>query len=340
MEQIAVEKSVGTVLAHDLTRIVKGVSKGVAFKKGHLIAEPDIPILKDMGKNHLYVFELSGHSLHENDGAMYLAELLRGPCVEMSESAEGKVNLLSSCSGLLDINVELLKDINHHQGVVVATRHTDSIVQEGDILAGAKIIPLTIDKGILSDIEQAVDQNPSPLVQVKPFHPLKVGLITTGSEVFYGRIKDTFSDVIENKITFYGGQIVTKVLAPDEGNILNSTAEQVMNEDIDLLVFAGGMSVDPDDLTPSVISHFATEIITYGSPVLPGAMFMMAYRGDLPILGVPACGMFNKTTTLDLVLPRLFTRNRVDKDFMVSKAHGGLCLNCPECIYPRCPFGK
>jgi len=340
VEKIAVEKAVGSVLAHDLTRIVKGKSKGVAFRKGHVVGESDIPVLKDMGKNHLYVFELSDNALHENDGAVFLATLLEGPHVERAEPAEGKVSLFSSCTGLLDIDVELLKRVNGAEGVIVATRHTDSIVQKGDMLAGVKIIPLTIGKEVLSDIERSVVREGTPLVQVRPFHPLKVGLIMTGSEVFEGRIKDTFSDVIEQKIASLGGQVVKKIYAPDERDFLHDKAEMVMAEDVDLLVFAGGMSVDPDDLTPSVIAHFATDIITYGSPVLPGAMFMMAYRESLPIIGVPACGMFHKTTMLDLVLPRLFAKDRISGDFIVNKAHGGLCLNCPECLYPHCPFGK
>ncbi|MDC7222816.1 MAG: molybdopterin-binding protein [Spirochaetales bacterium] len=340
MKKIAVEEAVGTVLAHDLTRIVRGESKGPAFRKGHIVQEADLPLLRDMGKNHLFVLELGDHSLHENEGALFLAELFQGPNVELTSPAEGKVNSLSACEGRLEVNIDLLKSVNSRQGIITATRHSDSVVKKGDILGGTKIIPLTIAKDILEQVKESCASFSEPLFQVKPFLPLRVGLVVTGSEVFYGRIKDTFSDVIEEKIHFYGGQVVKKVFAPDEETALKEKGAEILQDDLDLLIFTGGMSVDPDDLTPSVISDLSTEVITYGSPVLPGAMFMMAYRDGLPLIGVPACGMFHKTTVLDLVLPRLFTKDRISRDFILSKAHGGLCLNCPECIYPHCPFGK
>jgi hypothetical protein len=339
MKKIVLEEAIGTVLAHDLTRIVRGGSKGPAFRKGHIVQESDLPLLRDMGKNHLYVLELGDHSLHENEGALFVGKLFQGAHVDLSVPAEGKVNSYSAIDGRLEINIDYLKFVNSCQGVITATRHTDSVVKKGDIIGGSKIIPLTIEKSLLEEIEKK-GAGEEPLFQVKPFVPLKVGLVVTGSEVFYGRIKDTFSDVIEEKIHSYGGEVVKKVFAPDEEDTLKEKAEEVLQENVDLLIFTGGMSVDPDDLTPSTISHLATEVITYGSPVLPGAMFMMAYKDSLPIIGVPACGMFHKTTVLDLVLPRLFTKERVTTDFILSKAHGGLCLNCPNCTYPHCPFGK
>lgn len=340
MKKIAVEDSIGTVLAHDLTRITKGVSKGIAFRKGHIILESDLPILKDMGKNHLYILELGEDSVHENNGVEILGQIFKGINVETSEPGEGKVNSKSRCRGRLEINLELLNFVNSCQGVITATRHTDSVVEPGDIIGGSKVIPLTIDRQILDDIKNKANEYKQPLFQVKKFIPLKIGVIVTGSEVFYGRIKDTFSDVIEKKISFYGGQIVKKLFAPDDMVILHQKAEELLKEDIDLLIFTGGMSVDPDDLTPSVISELSTDIVTYGSPVLPGAMFMVAYKNALPILGVPAGGMYSRITVLDLVLPRIFTQDRITKEYILGKAHGGLCLNCSECSYPNCSFGK
>lgn len=340
MKQIAVEEAIGTVLAHDLTRVVVGVSDEIAFHKGHIVQPEDIPQLKDMGKNHLFVWELGDHSLHENEGATALGQIVKGPNTRISDPGEGKVNIYSTTKGRLHINRELLKMINDHQGVITSTRHSDSVVKEGDILGGSKIIPLTICKDVIEDIEKQASLQDVPLFEVKPFLPLRVGVVVTGSEVFYGRIQDTFSLVIEQKVADFGGTVVHKTFAPDDRAILLERAEEVLAQKPDLLIFTGGMSVDPDDLTPSIIAELSTDIITYGSPVLPGAMFMMAYRGDIPVIGVPACGMYKRTTILDLVLPRLFTKERITRDFILDKAHGGLCLDCPECVYPHCPFGK
>ncbi|OIQ50903.1 putative competence-damage inducible protein [Pseudodesulfovibrio hydrargyri] len=339
MKRIAVDEMIGTVLAHDLTRVVAGESKGVAFKRGHVIEARDLPMLKDMGRNHLYALDVPGTSLHENDGALRLAESLAGDNVGLSGAREGRVDLMSGCTGLLDVNRSLLDFVNAHPEIVVATRHTDSVVRKGDTLAGAKIVPLTVEKSLLAEIEMASGIT-GPLLRVRPFLPLRVGMVVTGSEVYHGRIKDTFSPVLEKKVAAYGGRIVKKALAPDDTDALRHRVADVLREEIDLLVLTGGMSVDPDDLTPGVIASIATDIVAYGSPVLPGAMFMAAYRGELPIIGVPACGMYNKTTVLDLVLPRLFAGQRISREFLLSKAHGGLCLNCPDCTYPDCPFGK
>lgn len=340
MKKIPIEQAVGTVLAHDLTRIIEGVSKDVPFLKGHIIKESDLPILRDMGKNHLYVLDLDDNEIHENEGARILGDLFRGENVKTTDPLTGKVNTLSSCRGRLEVNVDLLNIVNSHQGVITATRHTDSVVEDGDVVGGSKIIPLTINKSILDDIKKATEEFPQPLFKVKPFLPLKVGVIVTGSEVYHGRIKDSFSDIIENKISFYGGVLVKKLYAPDEFDKLQETAKEMLLEDLDFLIFTGGMSVDPDDLTPGIISDISTDIVTYGAPVLPGAMFMMGYRDSLPIIGVPAGGIFSKITVLDLVLPRIFTKDIITKKFLISKAHGGLCLNCTGCTYPNCAFGK
>lgn len=339
MEKVKVEDAIGFILGHDMTRIVPGEFKGVAFKKGHVIQEEDIDLMKDMGKFHVFVHRLNDSQYHENDGAAVIAEKIAGPHVLLSEAAEGKVNLASGVKGKLSIDLEGLDVINEIDGVICATRHRDTVVDVGDKIAGTKIIPLVIDKDALTPIMEYTKEF-GPIITVKPFEPLKAGIVVTGSEVYYGRIQDAFAPVLEEKVKSYGGTVVGKRFAPDDEAHIQREIEELLDEGAELILVSGGMSVDPDDLTPSIIKKMATEVVTYGSPVLPGAMFMMAYKGDVPMLGVPACGMFSKTTVLDLMLPYIFTQERVTKKMIIRKAHGGLCLGCEQCTYPHCAFGK
>lgn len=339
MRKVKVEEAVGTILGHDMTRIVPGEYKGVAFKKGHIIQADDIELMKNMGKFHVYVHMMEEGMYHENEGAKMLAEAIAGPHVVLSEAAEGKVNLTSKIKGKLSIDLTGLDTVNGIEGVICATRHRDTVVEVGDIVAGAKIIPLVIDKEALLPLLEYVREN-GPIIQVNPFHRLKTGILVTGSEVYYGRIKDAFAPVLEGKITEYGGEVIAKRFAPDDEEHIIREVKCLREEGAELILISGGMSVDPDDVTPSSIRSIATEVVTYGSPVLPGAMFMVAYDGEVPLLGVPACGMFSKTTVLDLMLPYIFAKERITKKMIIRKAHGGLCLGCEVCSYPHCAFGK
>ncbi len=339
MKKINVEEAIGCILGHDMTRIVPGEFKGVAFKKGHVIQEEDIEVMKDMGKFHVFVHKMDESQYHENEGARVIAEAIAGPHVVLSEAAEGKVNLASGTKGKLSIDLEGLDVINEIDGIICATRHRDTVVDIGDKIAGTKIIPLVIDKKALTPVLEYTAHE-GAVISVKPFEPLKAGIVVTGSEVYYGRIKDAFAPVLEEKIQDYGGSVIGKRFAPDDEAHIRGEIKALLAEGAELILVSGGMSVDPDDLTPSIIRSIATEVVTYGSPVLPGAMFMMAYDGDIPILGVPACGMFSKTTVLDLMLPYIFTKERVTKKMIIRKAHGGLCLGCEQCSYPHCAFGK
>jgi len=339
MKKIEVEAAVGMVLAHDITKVIPGEFKGIAFRKGHIIEEQDVEKLKDIGKFHVFVFELSQNELHENDAAKRLGLAVSGKNIRLSEEKEGKVDLISTIHGRFTLSLEGLEAINQSEGIILATRHRDSVVNEGDVLAGAKIIPLVIQKKEIERIEAYTDQK-DKIMRVIPFSSLKVGILITGSEVFYHRIEDKFAPVLEKKVEGYGGIVVSKRFAPDDLEYINSQIIDMLNEGYECIILSGGMSVDPDDLTPTAIASVATEVITYGSPVLPGAMFMMAYHENTPIIGVPACGMFNKITVLDLILPYIFTKEKVTSKIIKSKAHGGLCLKCQVCVYPHCEFGK
>lgn len=339
MKKVRIEEAVGSVLAHDMTKIVPQEFKGVAFKKGHIIKEEDLEAFKDMGKFHVFVFELGENELHENDGATRLAKAVAGENMILTEAKEGKVDITSNIFGRFKLSVEGLEKINDGEGLILATRHRDTVVKPGDMLAGAKIIPLVIEKERIIEVENYVHEF-GKIMEVIPFRSLKVGILVTGSEVYYHRIEDRFAAVLERKVLDYNGNIIVKRFAPDELQIIEKEIQEMLEFGCELILVSGGMSVDPDDLTPTAIRNKASEVITYGSPVLPGAMFLMAYLGNVAIMGVPACGMFNKVTILDLMLPIVFSGDKVTSKIIKNKAHGGLCLKCEVCVYPHCEFGK
>jgi len=113
-----------------------------------------------------------------------------------------------------------------------------------------------------------------------------------------------------------------------------------INDGAELIVTSGGMSVDPDDVTRMAIAEAGAEDIIYGTPVLPGAMFLSGRIGHIPILGVPACGMFFKITVFDLILPRVLAGEKISRKEIAEMGHGGLCRSCKRCQYPVCNFGK
>jgi hypothetical protein len=339
MEKVRVENAVGMVLAHDLTKVVPGEFKGVAFKKGHIIRPEDMEVLKTMGKYQIHILNMGSEELHEEEAAYRLAKAAAGQGICLTEPSEGKVSLKASAQGLIKINREVLDAINEIEDIILSTRHSHTLVDQDEIVAGTKIIPLVTQKAKIEQVE-SICQECGPVVELIPLKPLKVGLVVTGSEVYYGKIKDRFAPVLKDKIQKLGGICSDILFAPDNAYMMETSIKHHLNNGVDMIMVSGGMAVDADDLTPVVIKSIATEVVSYGSPVLPGAMFMMAYREDIPIVGVPACGMFNKITVLDLLLPRIFTNEKITKKDITSLAHGGLCLTCKVCRYPVCPLGK
>ncbi|MEG0371292.1 MAG: molybdopterin-binding protein [Clostridium sp.] len=339
IKKVSVDDAIGMVLVHDMTKIVPGEFKGPAFKKGHIIREEDISELKSMGKNHIYILELDKNTIHENEASVRIANAAKGEGIELVGPSEGKVNFLSKNRGLLKINIEALERINEIEGVVLATLHTNTLVEEGKVLAGAKLIPLVCEEEKIKEVENICREFGS-VVSVKPVKDYKVGVVVTGTEVYDGIIKDKFGPLLRKKADEYGCTIVDVLYARDDEEMIRGCIDNLLARGCEIIITSGGMSVDPDDLTPSVISQVADEIVTYGSPVIPGAMFMIAYKADVPILGLPACGMFFKVTVFDIVFKRLIAGERITKKDMASLAHGGLCQSCKVCHYPICPFGN
>ena len=342
MQLIRTEDAVGHVLCHDITQIIKGVTKDAVFRKGHVVREEDIPVLLSVGKEHLYVWEKDEKMLHEDEAAQVLYEICAGENMHGSDVKEGKIELIADIDGLLKIRKENLLAVNSLGEMMIASIHGNFPVKKGDKLAGTRIIPLVIEKEKMEAARKAGGDK--PIFDVLPFNKKKVGIVTTGSEVFKGRIKDTFGPVIKAKVAEYPSEVLGQTYVDDEkAHITEAILEQIKNG-AELVICTGGMSVDPDDCTPGAIRDTGARIVTYGAPVLPGAMMLVSYydAGDriVPILGLPGCVMYAARTIFDLVLPRVMADDEITAEDIASLGEGGLCLNCDVCTFPKCGFGK
>ncbi|MDD3221725.1 MAG: molybdopterin-binding protein [Clostridia bacterium] len=339
MKLIPTEEAVGHVLCHDITRIVKDECKGPAFRKGHIVTESDIAELLKLGKEHLYVWEKKEGWLHEDEGAEILYQLCANDYMRKSETKEGKIEIFSEIDGLLKVDKERLKAVNLLGDVMISTRHGNFPVKKGDKLAGMRVIPLIIEEERMNQAKAAAGAE--PLMEVLPFKKKKVGIVTTGSEVYHGRIKDTFGPVIREKFSEYPSEILGQAIVDDNSEMIQNAIREYLNQGADIVVCTGGMSVDPDDLTPGAIGKVADRVISYGAPVLPGAMFLLAYTPEAqPLAGLPGCVMYAKRTIFDLILPRLMADDAVTAEELAELGHGGLCLDCAQCTFPNCGFGK
>ena len=341
MKLIKTEEAVGSVLCHDLTQIIKGVTKDAVFRKGHIVQPEDIPVLLSIGKEHLYVWEADENMLHENDAARILCDICKNKYMDESEVKEGKIELSAAADGLFKVDSKRLQLVNSFGQMMIATRHGNTPVKKGDKLAGTRIIPLVIEKEKMYSVQELCGEQ--PLLKLMPYKLKKAAVIATGSEVFTGRIKDTFTPVIEEKLAEYGVEVIYKNVLGDDHEAVTAAIKYAIEEKgAELVCCTGGMSVDPDDRTPLAIKNTGAKIISYGAPVLPGAMFLLAYYGEhnVPVMGLPGCVMYSKRTIFDLVLPRVIACDPVTAEELASLGEGGLCLNCKVCTYPACGFGK
>ena len=343
MKLIKTEDAVGHVLCHDITQIIKGVTKDAVFCKGHIVTEEDIPVLLSVGKENLYVWEKEEGMLHENDAAEILRQICQGEHMHPSDVKEGKIELIADIDGVLKIEREKLRKVNSLGEMMIASRHGDFPVKKGDKLAGTRVIPLVISE---EKMQQAKDVTAGGAIfNILPYKKKKAGIVTTGSEVYYHRIKDTFTPVIEEKLAEYDIEIGGHEICNDDPQMIENAIRSLLADGCNMIVCTGGMSVDPDDRTPYAIRQVTGEIVSYGAPVLPGAMFLLAYYREegkeaIPVLGLPGCVMYSKRTIFDLVLPRLTVGEILTAEDLNTLGEGGLCLNCPECTFPNCGFGK
>lgn len=339
MKLVKTTQAVGHVLCHDMTQIIPGVTKDARFRKGHIVTEEDIPVLLSMGKENLYVWEKTPGMLHEDEGAERLRVLCQNAHMTASAPKEGKIELTADCDGLFRVDVERLYAVNSQEELMIATRHSNSPVKAGMKLAGMRVIPLIVSEEKVAAAEAAAGEG-GPILSLHPYVLKTCGLIVTGSEVQKGLIQDQFSPVVKEKLAQYGIRVTMVCTPGDDRAAITRAILDYQAAGVDLVLCTGGMSVDPDDKTPGAIRDTGAEIVTYGAPVLPGAMFLLSYLNGTPVCGLPGCVMYAKATVFDLVLPRLAAGLPVTRGELVALGHGGLCLGCGECHYPVCPFGK
>lgn len=341
MKVIDVREAVGTVLCHDITRIVPGESKGPVFRKGHVVREEDIPVLLDVGKEHLYVYEPAPGMVHENDAAARIAAAVCGANLSCSDPREGRINFSATCRGILEVDVPVLAAINSIGEITLATLHSMRLVEKGQDVAGTRVVPLMIDDARLRRMEALVSR---PVIQVHPLSPASVGIVTTGSEIYNGRIKDAFGPVLRQKFADLGCTVLGQTFSSDDEAMTSGAIMDFVHQGADMVVVTGGMSVDPDDKTPASIRATGAEIVSYGAPVYPGAMFLLAFLPAagrrVPVLGLPGCVMYHKASIFELTVPRLLAGLDILPGDIAAMGHGGFCASCPQCRYPICPFGK
>lgn len=339
MKLIKTEEAVGHVLCHDMTQIIKDQYKDARFRKGHVVTAEDIPVLLSMGKENLFVWEMTPGMVHENDAAERLLALCENANMTRSEVKEGKIELKAACDGLFRVNSERLIAVNSREDIMIATRKGNTTVRRGDKLAGMRVIPLIIEEEKLQAAEKAAGD--APLLELLPYVKKTAAIVATGSEVKKGLIQDTFTPVVKDKLAAYGIETLSVAYSGDGvDNVANAIAE-ARKTGADIILCTGGMSVDPDDNTPGGIKASGARIVTYGAPVLPGAMFLLGYYEDgTPVMGLPGCVMYAGATIFDLVLPRAAAGVEVTRADIAAMGEGGLCLGCKPCHWPICPFGK
>lgn len=329
LKEVSVYDAIGMRLAHDLTRIIPGQFKGRLFKRGHVVTEADIPSLLDIGKEHIYIMELGANELHEDDAAIRMAEALYGDELQLSEPHEGKVSIKSTLLGLSEVDASIVEAINGLGEIALATIKTNTVVKPGEPIAATRAIPLVVPKTKVEAVERLAAEyrqanaGAAPL-RVRPFRKLRVGLLTTGSEVFNGRIEDKFGPAVRGKLEAFGSEVAEQRFAPDDRQTIVKEIHYLLEQRYDMILVTGGMSVDPDDRTPGAIKASGADIVSYGTPMLPGSMLLIGYLNGVPIMGLPGCVMHDPYTSFDVLLPRILAGDVIVRDDIISMGYGGL----------------
>lgn len=337
MKKVKVQDAIGMTLCHDITAMVDGF-KGAAFKRGHVITQEDIPKLLDIGKQHVFIWEENAGEIHEEDAARRLSQLTTVNGAHYGSISEGKVQLFADQDGMFRVDKALLAAVNRIGDITITTLPDHYPVKAGDRLASMRIVPLVTEERQIAEAEALCAGK--QLYDLRPFKPLKVGIIITGSEIYHGRIKDKFERVARAKLAHYPAEILGVHVCDDELDMIVGAGRALLAEGAELLIFSGGMSVDPDDLTPSAIREMGAEIISYGVPSQPGNMTLVAYLDQAALLGVPGAAISRPTTMFDVLLPQIFCGDPLTKDDLIRLGEGGLCQMCDNCHFPNCTFGR
>ena len=344
MKLVKTVDAVGHVLCHDITQIIPGKIKGPIFKKGHVVTEEDIPVLLSVGKENLYIWENHAGMLHEDEAAVILRDICTGGSDDFYCSApgEGKISISAARDGLLKIRRDALDAVNSLGRMMIATVGGDFPVRRGECIAGTRIIPLVIEEDAMNEARRIAGSD--PVISILPFKISNAGIVTTGSEVASGRISDAFGPILKEKLSEYDVDVIRQIIVTDDPGQITDSIHKLAAEGAQMILVSGGMSVDPDDRTPKAIKDSGARIVSYGAPVLPGAMFLLAYLEyegrTIPVAGLPGCVMYAKRTIFDLVLPRLLAREELTASDLARYGEGGMCRNCQTCHFPNCGFGR
>lgn len=337
MKKIKVQDAVGMQLCHDITEMNDSF-KGAVFKRGHIVQQQDIAHMLRIGKQHVFVWEEQAGEVHEDDCARRMAAMAPVAGAHYTEPSEGKVLLIADQSGMLRVNRKLLQRINAIGDITICTLPDHYPVEAGDRLASMRIVPLVTREEQIQEAEQLCVSE--KLLDLRPYQKKKVGVIITGSEIYHGRIPDRFGPVVQEKIKQYPSELVGIRICDDKLEEITDAAREHLENGADFLIFTGGMSVDPDDLTPTAIRELGADIIRYGVPSQPGNMTLVAYLGDIPILGVPGAAIKLPTTVFDVLLPQIFSGDKITGEDLIRLGDGGLCQMCKACHWPNCTFGR
>ena len=337
MRKVKVEDAVGMELCHDVTAMYDGF-KGAAFKRGHKIRPEDIPALLDYGKRTVFVWEETAGEIHEEDAALRLAAMSKLDNAHYTGPSEGKMLLIADERGMFRVDTELLQEINSIGDITIATMPDHYPVEKGARLASMRIVPLVTKEEQIVRAEELCRGR--RLLELRPYQQKKIGVIVTGSEVYHGRIQDKFEPVVREKMKSYPSEILGVTVCDDDLDMIVAAGKTYLDMGANLLIFTGGMSVDPDDLTPGAIRRLGAEIVSHGVPAQPGNMTLVAYLGDVAILGVPGAAISLPTTMFDVLLPQIFTGDKLTKKDLVNLGDSGLCQLCKACHWPNCTFGR
>ncbi|MBR1437682.1 MAG: molybdopterin-binding protein [Synergistaceae bacterium] len=337
MKKVRVEEAVGLELCHDVTAMRDGF-KGAAFKRGHIITADDVPELMRLGKRHVFIWENEAGEIHEEDAALRLSALVKVSGAKFTKPSEGKTVLISEVRGMFVVDTELLNEVNSIEDITISTLPNHYPVEEGSRLASMRIVPLTTQETNIIKAEKLCENK--RLIDILPYKNMKAGIIITGSEIYHGLIRDKFEAVARGKLGKYLCEILGVTICDDDPVMLNEAITSYLDRKADIIIMSGGMSVDPDDLTPSAIYRTGADVISYGVPSQPGNMTMLAYLGQTALIGVPGAAISMPTTVFDVLLPQIFTGLKFTRDDLIRLGDGGLCQLCRECRFPNCTFGR
>jgi len=337
----AAESAVG-VAPHDMTLIIPDNEKNRASRPGQIIQVGDICRLQKIGRQSLNAEEENEQCLdwiRQDEAALDFARGMAGEGVSFTDAPkEGEINFLAAREGLFIVDREGLEMFNLIPGAMCASRQGHCVVSRDDKIAGLRAISLFIDRSRFNNAMSVLKEG--PLFSVLPMRRARAGILVTGTKTFHERMEDKYIPFLNGKLEQYGCEVIQIRMVTDDRMMISRAIEELIAAGIDLLLTTAGLSVDADDVTRQGLLDAGATDMLYGMPVIPGAMTLLAKIGRVQVIGMPDCALHFKTTSFDLLLPRLLADQFPTREDLSRLGHGALCLRCEACRYPWCTFGK